>query len=603
MKSAELRQSFLSYFEKKGHRIVPSSSLLPKDPTVLFTTAGMQQFKEYYLGKPSPYGNKTCSVQKCFRTSDIEAVGDGTHLTFLEMLGNFSFNNDYFKKEAIELAFELVSSKFQIPKSKIIVTVFEGNAEIPRDEESVKIWSKFGFSEEKGNLHFAGKEDNFWGPTGEEGPCGPTTEIHCDLTGKPCEKGRKCIPNCDCGRFVELWNLVFNEYYQDEKRGLTPLEQKGVDTGMGLERLAMVVQKKPSVFETDLFSPVMDELNAKCKMQNAKLQFKIQNLEKIKRVITDHIKGAVFLISEGIFPSNIEQGYVLRRILRRAIRFGKLLNLPGNFLIPLAQEVIEIYQDVYPEVKPKETDILTVIQKEEEKFEKTLEKGLKQFEKISGKGNIQGEDAFHLYDTYGFPLEMTEELAQERGIKVDKKSFEQFFAKHREISRAGVEKKFGGVGIGKLKVKSEKLKVVRLHTATHLLHQALREVLGEHVKQMGSDIKPERLRLDFSHSAKMTPVQIKKVEDLVNQKIKEDLVVTKEEMDYKEALERGALAFFKEKYPERVTVYSTGIEEQVFSREICAGPHVKKTSELGHFKIVKEESSGAGVRRIRAILE
>jgi len=558
MNSNDLRRGFLNFFEKKGHKIVPSSSLIPTDLSCLFTTAGMQQFKPYYLGEKSPYGKNVASCQKCFRTSDIEEVGNEKHLTFLEMLGNFSFGG-YFKEEAIQLAFELVNSKFQIPNSKIMVTVFGGDAEIPRDEESVRIWGKFGFSEKNGNLRFAGREDNFWGPTGEEGPCGPTTEIH--FNG------------------VEIWNLVFNEYYQDKNRKLTPLKQKGVDTGMGLERLAMVVQNKPSVFETDLFLPIINKIPG-------------EN-EKAKRVIADHIKGSVFLISEGIFPLNVERGYVLRRILRRAIRFGKLLNLPKNFLIPLAQKVIEIYKDIYPEVKSKEADILTVIQKEEEKFEKTLNLGLKQFEKISARGDISGEEAFHLFDTYGFPLELTEELAKEKGLEVDIKGFEESFKKHREISRAGVEKKFGGVG------KEAPYESAKLHTATHLLHAALREILGTQVKQMGSDITPQRLRFDFSHPQKMTEEELKKVEAIINQKIKEDLEVKKTEMPYQEAIKSGALAFFKEKYPEVVTVYSIG----VFSKEICAGPHVKKTSELGRFKIIKEESSGAGVRRIRAILE
>ena len=442
-----------------------------------------------------------------------------------------------------------------------------------------------------------GREDNFWGPTGKEGPCGPTTEIHF--------------------KDIELWNLVFNEYYQDKNGKLTPLKQKGVDTGIGLERLAMVVQGKNSVYETDLFSPIIREITS-------------PGLVKSQRIIADHIKSAVFLISEGIFPSNMERGYVLRRILRRAIRYEKLLNLPkpntraklgagpvphrnevsgaGNFLIPLAQKVIEIYKDIYPEVKSKEADILTVIQNEGEKFEKTLSQGLKQFEKVVKKGEINGEEAFHLFDTYGFPLELTLELAKEKNIKVDVKGFEKAFKKHREISRAGVEKKFGGGGEFSPK----------LHTATHLLHAALRQILGEHVKQMGSDITPQRLRLDFSHPQKMTEEEIRKVENLVNQKIKEDLEVKKEETSYEEAIKSGALALvkedkssfppsfplrgnsvFKEKYPEKVTVYSINN----FSKEICAGPHVKRTSELGHFKIIKEESSGAGVRRIRAILE
>jgi len=566
MNSKELRQKFLEFFEKRGHKVVPSSSLLSTDPSVLFTSAGMQQFKVYYLGEKSPYGLDVVSCQKCFRTSDIEEVGDESHLTFIEMLGNFSFGG-YFKKEAISLAYQFLFKELKLPIEEAIFTVFKGNKDVPEDKESIEIWKKLGIPENK--IKKCGRADNFWGPTGKEGPCGPTTEIYL--------------------RGIEVWNLVFNEYYQDKNGKLTPLKQKGVDTGMGLERLAMVAQGKNSVYENDLFNSIIKEIE--------KREAKPYSLNpKPYRIIADHIKSSVFLIAEGIFPSNVEEGYVLRRILRRAIRFGKLLDYSPlttqySFLIPLAQKVIEIYQDIYPEIKSREADILTVIQKEGEKFEKTLEKGLKEFGKISAKGNIKGDEAFHLYDTYGFPLELTGELAKEKGLKVDVKGFEESFRRHQEISRAGVEKKFGGVGKG---VTYESAK---LHTATHLLHSALRKILGEHVKQMGSDITSQRLRFDFSHSQKMTPEEIKEVEDLVNQKIRENLEVKKEEMSLKEALNSGALSFFKEKYPEKVTVYSTGD----FSKEICAGPHVNKSSELGKFKIIKEESSGAGVRRIRAI--
>jgi len=571
MTSKEIRSKFLRFFEKKGHKIVPSSSLLPTDSSVLFTTAGMQQFKEYFLGKPSPYGNRVTSCQKCFRTSDIEEVGDTTHLTFLEMLGNFSFG-DYFKKESIKWALEFLTKNCKLKKEKLWVTVFKGDKEVPEDKESREIWRELGFPKEK--IHGFSRKDNFWGPTGEEGPCGPTTEIHYELSQKPCSLGKKCLPNCKCGRFIELWNLVFNEFYQDRDKKLTSLKQKGVDTGMGLERLVMVIQKKPSVFETDLFSLVSGS--------------------QAEKIIADHIRGSVFLASEGIIPSNVEEGYVLRRILRRAIRYGKILKMPKDFLIPLAQKVIESYKEVYPEVKSKEADILTVIQKEEEKFEKTLEQGLKEFRKLISKNkDISGEEAFNLYQSYGFPLELTEELVKEKGFKIDKRGFEKAIKKHREISRAGAEKKFGGVG------KDAGLEETKLHTAAHLMHQALREVLGDHVKQMGSDITLQRLRFDFSHTAKMTKQEINRVEKIVNQKIKQDLEVKKEEMSYKDAMDSGALAFFKEKYPEKVSVYSIGD----FSKEICAGPHVERTSELGRFKIIKEQSSGAGIRRLRAILE
>lgn len=530
----------MEFFEKNGHKIVPSSSLLPADPSVLFTTAGMQQFKQYFLGEKSPYGNKVVSCQKCFRTSDIDNVGGISHLTFFEMLGNFSFDG-YGKAEAIKLAKDFLDS---INIKIDYVTVFGGDKDFPKDEESVEIWSKLGFSAESGNLRFAGREDNFWGPTGEEGPCGPTTEIYANGT--------------------EIWNLVFNEYYQSKDKKLTPLKQKGVDTGMGLERLAMVAQNKSNVFETDLFSPIISEIPG--------------DNEKAKRIIADHIKGAIFLISEGILPSNVERGYVLRRILRRAIRYG-------HNLAPLAKKVIEIYEDIYPELKLSETDILTAIRSEAAKFEKTLDEGLKQFEK--------GLDAFELYTTYGFPIELTMELAEEKGIKIDIEEFDKKFKEHQEISRAGAEKKFKG-GLA-----DHSEQTTKYHTATHLLLAAMREILGPETYQKGSNITAERLRFDFNYPQKLSEEQIRKTEDLVNQKINEDIDVEMLGMPKNEALKIAKVSFDPAKYGDIVKVYKIGD----FSIEICAGPHVKKTGELGHFKIIKEESSGAGVRRIRAILE
>ncbi|KPJ73025.1 hypothetical protein AMJ48_02680 [Parcubacteria bacterium DG_74_1] len=558
MDSKDLRKDFLFFFEKKGHKIVPSSSLIPTDPSVLFTTAGMQQFKPYYLGEKSPYGERVASCQKCFRTSDIDEVGDKDHLTFLEMLGNFSFG-DYFKTEAIKLAYEFLFKKLRMPLGSAVFTVFAGDKDkdVPEDKESIEIWKRLGIPENK--IKKYGKEDNFWGPTGEQGPCGPNTEIHIQGT--------------------EVWNLVFNEYYQDRDKKLTPLEQKGVDTGMGLERLAMVVQNKPSVFETDLFEPILREIPD----SNVKTQ----------RIIADHIKGAVFLISEGILPSNIERGSILRKIIRGASDAGRILRLSENFLIPLAQKVMEIYKETYPDLKSKETDILTVIQNEEEDYRKSEVARERIAQKLITKsqegGSITGAVAYDIFSTTRIGIDRIKELAGEQGIKLTDP--ERFFSREREfrgISRAGAEKKFGGGG----KFSPE------LHTATHLLHAALRKILGEHVKQMGSDITSERLRFDFSHPQKMTGEEIKKVEDLVNQKIEEDLEIKKEKMSYEKAVKTGALAFFKEKYPRIVTVYSA----DDFSKEICGGPHVKRTSELGKFKIIKEESCGAGTRRIRAIL-
>lgn len=580
MSSRETREKFLDFFEKRGHKIVPSSSLIPNDPSVLFTSAGMQQFKAYYLGEPCRYGKNVASCQKCFRTSDIEEVGDERHLTFFEMLGNFSFGG-YFKREAINFAFEFLTKECSLSSEKIWITVFKGDKNLPPDKESPKIWQELGIKKER--IFGFSRKDNFWGPTGKEGPCGPTTEIHYQLRDEPCEKGKKCLPNCECGRFIEIWNLVFNEYYQKENGELEILKQKGIDTGMGLERLIMVMEKKENVFETELFSPIMKEIE--------KMTVKVNN-KRAKRIIADHVKGMTFLISEGVLPSNIERGYVLRRLIRRAIRYGRILGLDKNFLFPLSKKVIEIYQDVYPELKSKETEIVTIIQGEEEKFEKTLKSGLKEFERLAKKGKISGIEAFHLFDTFGFPLELTLELAKEKKIEVDVEGFKIAFEKHREISRIGAEKKFGGIG------KEATFEATKLHTATHLLHSALRKILGERVRQMGSDINSERLRFDFSFPRKLTPEELKKVEDLVNEKIKENLPVIKEEMSLKEALNSGALAFFKEKYPERVTVYTIGD----FSKEICAGPHVENTGILGKFKIIKEESVGAGIRRIKAVL-
>ena len=554
MTSAELRDKFLNFFKEKGHTIVPSSSLIPSDPSVLFTTAGMQQFKPYYLGEKSPYGQNVASCQKCFRTSDIDQAGDERHLTFFEMLGNFSFGG-YQKAEAIKLAKDFLDS---INIKIDYVTVFVGDNNVPRDEESAKIWQGLGFSEEKGNLKFYDKKENFWGPTGEEGPCGPTTEIY--------------------SQGFEIWNIVFNQYYCNKDKSLKELPVFGVDTGMGLERLAKVSQNVPTIFETDLFSPLIGELPA--------------GSEKEIRIIADHVKAAVFLISEGILPSNVEKGYILRRILRRAIRYGKLLGFAEQFLIPLAQKVVEIYKDVYPELKLKETDIMTVIQGEEEKFEKTLEQGLKEFEKNT--------DPFILFTTYGFPIELTQELAKEKGREIDIKKFNDDFKKHQELSRTASSGMFKGglADTGEI--------ATRYHTATHLLLAALRKVLGDHIFQRGSNINAERLRFDFSHSEKMTDEEIKKVENLVNEKIKENLEVVCEEMPLKIAKEKGATGVFENKYGDKVKVYTIGSSstssEPPFSREICGGPHVKKTSELGSFKIIKEEASSSGVRRIRAVL-
>lgn len=599
MTSHEIRQSFLNFFRTRNHIIVPSSSLLPDDPSVLLTTAGMQQFKPYYTGaadSTKDFGSKnTASIQKCFRTSCIDEVGDVTHGTFFEMLGNFSFGG-YFKEESIKWAHEFITKEMGLTID--YVTVFGGDKEVPLDEESMKVWQKFGVKD----IRKAGREDNFWGPTGKEGPCGPTTEIY--ING------------------VEIWNIVFNEYFCHEDKRFEKLKTPGIDTGMGLERLAMVAQGVPTIFETDLFKPLVEMILPHLPVLGEKET-------KSVRIIADHMRGATFLMADGVRPSNLDRGYILRRVLRRAIRHASLLKLPNNMLIQIIGKVVDMYGATYPELERERNHVLETFEDEEKKFARTIEHGMKEFEHVAkplltspskgeeieispplrggvrGGGAISGQDAFHLYDTYGFPLELTRELAQERGLTVDEAGFQKAFEAHQEKSRAGAVGKFGGHGLlldtGELKaVNEEEVKTVtRLHTATHMLHKALREVLGRHVQQQGSDITAQRLRFDFTQPKKLTPEEIKAVEDLVNQKVKEDLPVSWKESSYEEAIAQGALAFFKEKYPARVKVYSVGD----FSKEICGGPHVSHTAEIGRVKIIKDESCGAGVRRIRAVVE
>ena len=596
-----MRQKFLDFFEKRGHLIVPSSSLLPSDNSVLFTTAGMQQFSLYLAGERDVVkdfqSRHLASCQKCFRTDDIDEVGDDTHHTFFEMLGNWSIGEDdkgYFKKGAIEYALEFLVDELGLDKNKLWVTVFKGEGGIKRDEEAIGVWKENGIPLDR--IKEFDKKDNFWGPVGETGPCGPCSEIYYDR-GEGFGCGRSdCGPNCDyCKRFVEIWNLVFMEYFKNEKGEYEILPQRNIDTGIGFERLVSLLQGKDSAYESDIL------VNAVLKLEEIS-KLKYSENKKPFRIIVDHARGAVFLASEGIVPSNVLQGYVLRRILRRAIRYGKLLGTEQEFLVPLMDLIIEKYKGVYPEVFNKREEIIRVVKEEELKFEKTLQNGLATMEKLLNSKSdkrITGGEAFDLYQSYGFPLELIEEIAEEKGFSVNQGGFNEALAKHQEISRAGVEKKFGGVG------KEVGEKEAGLHTATHLLHSALRNVLGEHVQQMGSDITPERLRFDFKHPQKLTEEEKEKIQELVNQKIKQEMEVKKEEMALARALESGALAFFREKYPETVFVWTirdpkTG---EVFSKEICAGPHVQNLKDLGIFEIVKEESSSAGIRRIKAILK
>jgi alanyl-tRNA synthetase len=579
MRADELREKYLSFFKDKGHAVIPGSSLIPEhDPTVLFTTAGMHPLVPFLLGEKHPQGSRLTDVQKCIRTDDIEEVGDNWHLTFFEMLGNWSLGN-YWKKEAIGWSFEFLTKHLNIPLEKLSVTVFSGDDDAPKDEESAKIWQELGIPKER--IYYLPKEDNWWGPAGQTGPCGPCTEMFYD-TGKR-EHGPDCKPGCHCGKYSEIWNDVFMEYNKTSEGKYLPLKQKNVDTGMGLERTTAVLNGFDNVFETELFQPIIKEIE---KLTQKSSKFQVPSY----RIIADHIKAATFILAESIEPSNVERGYILRRLIRRSVRYARQLGIKGVFCHKIAKAVIDIYKDVYPELKKNHEFIFEQLTKEEEKFAATLERGLREFEKLD---EISGEKAFDLYQSYGFPLELTEELAKEKGIKINKEEFKKSFEEHQEVSRKGADHKFKG-GLA-----DHSKQTTKYHTATHLLLAALRRVLGDHVYQRGSNITAERLRFDFSHKEKLTEEELKKVEDLVNEKIKEDLKVKQEEMSLQEAKKQGAMGVFGEKYGDRVKVYSIGD----FSKEICGGPHVKRTSELGTFKIKKEESSSSGVRRIRAVLE
>ena len=583
MKAIEIRNKFLEFFKKHNHTIIPSAPLIPEnDPSVLFTTAGMQPLVPYLLGEKHPGGKRIADYQKCVRTVDIDSVGDNRHLTYFEMLGNWSLG-DYFKKEAIAMSYKFLTEELGIDTEKLSVTCFAGDADAPKDIEAFEAWKNAGIPEER--IYFYGKEDNWW-IAGEEGPCGPDTEMFLD-TGKPaCSEN--CQPSCNCGKYVEIWNNVFMEYYKS-KDGIKKLEQKNVDTGLGLERMAMLLQKVETPFDTELFKPVMEELE------------KLEKIDDIKsrRIVAEHLRSSIMIIADGGRPSNIDRGYVLRRLIRRMTRHMSKLQIDLENILDLIDLTINNLNEMYPELQTKRDIIKNVIIEEKDKFIKTLGHGEKEFEKVinkleqENKNVIDGKTIFKLYETYGFPPEITADLAQEKGYKIDLTEFDKLFKEHQEKSRLGSEQKFKG-GLAE-----QNEITTAYHTATHLLHQALRNVLGDHVKQSGSNITTERLRFDFSHPEKMTPEQIKQVEDIVNEQIKRDLNVVSEEMPLEEAKKSGAIGLFENKYGDTVKVYTIGD----FSKEICGGPHVKHTGELGHFKIKKEESSSAGIRRIKAILE
>lgn len=583
MKAIDIRNKYLKFFENHGHKIIPSAPVIPEnDPSVLFTTAGMQPLVPYLLGQKHPSGTRLTDFQKCVRTNDIDEVGDNRHLTYFEMLGNWSLG-DYFKDESIAMSYEFLTKELGIPNEKLSVTCFAGDEDCAKDEVAYEAWKKAGIPDER--IYFFGKDDNWW-IAGEEGPCGPDTEMFYDTGKEKCSP--ECNPSCGCGKYVEIWNNVFMEFYKD-KNGYRKLSQQNVDTGLGLERMTMLLQGKETPFEIELFAPVMEELE---KLQKVDL---IQS----RRIVTEHLRSSMMIINDGGRPSNVDRGYILRRLLRRMTRHLNKLGIDLQKLPEIIDVSIESLKELYPELDTNREIIKQVIIDEKNKFMKTLQNGEREFEKVaqkakkSGNNVIDAEAVFNLYETYGFPPEMTQELAVEQDLKVDMENYQKLFEEHQAKSRMGSEQKFKGglASTGETETK--------YHTATHLLNAALKVVLGEHVHQKGSNITAERMRFDFSHGAKMTDEEKQKVEDLVNEYIAQNIPVEKLEMKKEEAIAMGAEAMFLEKYGDIVTVYKIGD----VSLEVCGGPHVENTGVLGHFKIKKEEASSSGVRRIKAILE
>ena len=589
--SKDLRSLYLNFFAEKGHAVIRSASLIPEnDPTVLFTTAGMHPLTPYLLGQKHPAGNRLTDVQKCVRTGDIDEVGDASHCTFFEMLGNWSLG-DYFKKEAIHWSYEFLTSEkyLGIPKERLAVSVFAGDDDAPRDEESADIWMECGLKPEQ--IFYLPKKNNWWGPAGITGPCGPDTEMFFD-TGKPkCSDG--CGPQCDCGKYLEIWNDVFMQYNKKEDGSFEPLRQKNVDTGMGLERTVCVINGLGSVYETDVFEGAIRCIESlSCKKYGIG-----DETTRAIRIVADHVRTATFMLGDqiGVTPSNVDQGYVLRRLIRRAIRFMRSLGIGKGEMVKLAAHYVDFYAEVYPELAENRQKIMDELTKEEEKFSRALEQVTKEFERAAAKaqnGVIDGQTAFRLYDTFGFPIEMTVEFAKEKGLAVDTEGFREKFAEHQKKSQLGSEQRFKG-GLA-----DHSEKTTKLHTATHLLQAALRKVLGDEVAQKGSNITEERLRFDFSFSRPMTKEEIAETQKLVNEAIQRKMPITCEEMTVEEAKAQGAIGLFGDKYGEVVKVYTMGD----FSKEICGGPHASNTGDLGEFVITKEQSSSSGVRRIKAEL-
>jgi len=591
MKASEIRRRYIEFFKSRGHAEIKSAPLIPEnDPTCLFTTAGMHPLVPCLLGARHPAGKRLTDCQKCIRTGDIDEVGDAVHLTFFEMLGNWSLG-DYFKKEMIGFSFEFLTGKanLNIPLDRLAVTVFAGDADCPFDEDAFKEWRSLGVPAAR--IAKLGKKDNWWGPAGTTGPCGPDTEMFYWTGPLPAPETFEPADR----RWVEIWNDVFMQYNKTAEGTFEPLSQKNVDTGMGLERVTAILQGKASCYETELFAPLFAKLD-----EIRGVAVPPETRTGSERIIADHLRAATFILADGIAPGKVDQPYVLRRLIRRAIREGRKLGIAEAFTTKIAEAVIAEFADVYPELCEKAEIIREELDREEKQFAVTLEKGTHEFQKLIErvpahieKKVISGKNAFNLYETYGFPIELTVEMAREMGFDVDRAGYDAAFAKHQELSRAGAEQKFKGG----LADSSEA--TAALHSATHLLQAALRKVLGDHVEQRGSNITAERLRFDFSHEDKMTPEQLTEVEDLVNEAIRRDLPIVCEEMDVEEAKKTGAMGLFGEKYADRVKVYTVGD----VSKEICGGPHANRTGELGKFRIKKEESSSRGVRRIKAVLE
>jgi alanyl-tRNA synthetase len=581
MKTRELKEKFIKFFLDRDHQEIPNVSLVPKDdPSALFISAGMHPLVPYLLGEPHPLGKRLVNVQRCLRTADLESVGDTFHHTFFEMLGNWSLG-DYFKKEMIPWALEFLTKELGFEKEKLSVTIFKGDDDAPYDQEAEAVWKKVGLPQER--IFPLPKKDNWWGPVGETGPCGPDSEIFYDTGKKKCSPN--CRPGCGCGKYFELWNLVFMEYERIAGGKYKPLKQKNVDTGMGVERTTAILQGKDDVYQTELFNSIIKKIESLTGRS-------YNDNQEAMRTIADHLRGATFVLADAVLPSNKDRGYVLRRLIRRAIRFGQQMGITKVFTPTIAKVVINDYQGVYPRLPQNKKSILDSLQSEEERFGQALKRGVAEIKKILAKRKgISGQEAFWLFETFGLPFETINEIAKEEGIEINREEFNKALEVHRKKSRVSIKKKFAG-GL------AEKSKeAIKFHTATHLFHQALRDVLGDHVQQVGSNITSKRLRFDFTHPEKLTPGQLRKVEAIVNQKIKENLPVKMKMMEVARAKKLGALAFFKEKYGQKVKVYFIGD----YSVEVCGGPHVSSTGEIGSVKIIKEESAGAGKRRIYAV--